>query len=170
MSHSKSIISKKESINNSTGENLDEKSNFNVNISKTGFQIHDFFRKKKDFQSINFEYFTKFGTLFQQENSSSTLTPTTIIVKTSVFPIILINQIEINAAPAPVVLCPRGFSLDQLNLRWVLDVMLVTWCPRGALFGQPIRIMVQSNSSKTHLSNAFFRLHFEILILLHFII
>ena len=72
--------------------------------------------RKRDFQSINFEYFT-FGTLSQQENSSSTLTPTTIIVKTSVFPIILINQIEINAVPAPVVLCPRGFSLDQLNLR-----------------------------------------------------
>ena len=73
--------------------------------------------RKNDFQSINFENFTKFGTLSQQENSSSTLTPTTIIVKTSVFPIILINQIEINAAQAPVVLCPRGLSLDQLNLR-----------------------------------------------------
>ena len=96
------------------------------------------------FSKKNFENFTKFGTLSQQENSSSTLTPTTIIVKTSVFPIILINQIEINAAPAPVVICPRGLSLDQLNLRWVLEMMLVTWCPRGALFCQPIRILVKS--------------------------
>ena len=75
----------------------------------------------------------QFETLSQQENSSSTLTPTTIIVKTSVFPIFVFNKIEINAAPAPVVLCPRALALDQLNLRWVFEVMFVTWWPRGAL-------------------------------------
>ena len=48
ISHSKSIIPKKESKNNSTEENLDERSNFNVNTSKMGFQnfrIRDFSKK-----------------------------------------------------------------------------------------------------------------------------
>ena len=48
ISHSKSIIPKKESKNNSTEENLGERSNFNVNTSKIGFQnfrIRDFSKK-----------------------------------------------------------------------------------------------------------------------------
>ena len=85
--------------NSSTEEKLDV-SNLSENISATGFQT-----------------------------LSPTLKPTTIVVKTSVIPMIVINQIKIDHAPQFV--CPRCPPCYQFNLRRGFKLVLssLQCCP-----------------------------------------
>ena len=109
--------------NSSTEEKLDV-SNLSENISVTGFQTDD-----------------RTG---QERTLSPTLKPTTIVVKTSVIPVIVINQIKIDHAPQFV--CPRCPPCFQFNLRRGFKLVLsslqccpIRQCYSGSLSANQIK-------------------------------
>ena len=132
--------------NSSTEEKLDV-SNLTENISVTGFQTDD--------------------RTVQEKTSSPTLKPTTIVVKTSVIPMIVINQIKIDHAPQFV--CPRCPPCYQFNLRRGFKLVLssLQCCP--IIFKLALGQSNQSIFLKPRLGKVLRPLYFYIVIILLFI-